>query len=160
MSDYMWARIKIGGTISCSVLTSLVEFGVPTLPPEEVASPGAVPHLEMEDDEARWGMFEELEAYLTEQAIPFDRVSDGKYEHSPELRRFRPRVSAERGCASQAEIDRTFLCGHDNRPMVALADVAEALADTQTREELAARPVELCGLDVPTLPPSVVEAAD
>ena len=159
MSDYMWARIKIGGTISRSVLTSLVEFGVPTLPPEGVRSPRMVPRLEMENDEARWGMFEELEAYLAEQAIPFDRVSDGRYEHSPELRRFRPRVSAERGCVSQAEIDRTFLCDHDNRPMVALADVAEALADTQTREELAARLVELCGSDIPSLPPLVVVEA-
>ena len=97
MSDYMWARIKIGGTISRPVLTNLVEFGVPALSSDEAAPPEAVRHLEMEDDEARWGMFEELEAYLTEQAIPFDRVSDGRYEHSPELRRFRPRVSAERG---------------------------------------------------------------
>ena len=159
MSDYMWARIKIGGKISRPVLTHLVEFGVPELSPEEAASPGAVPHLEMEDDEARWGMFEELEAYLTEQAIPFDRVSDGRYEHSPELRRFRPHISAERGGVSQAEIDRLFLCDHDNRPMVALADVAEALAGTQTREELAARLAGLCGSAIPGLPSLVVVEA-
>ena len=56
-------------------------------------------------------------------------------------------------------IDRTFLCDHDNRLMVASADIDTALAETQTREELVARLVELCGLDIPELPPLSVEEA-
>ena len=45
--------------------------------------------------------------------------------------------------------------------MVALVDIAEALVDTQTQEELAARLVKLCGSDIPGLPPLVVvEALD
>ena len=103
-------------------------------------------------------MFEELEDYLVKQAIPFDRVSDGKYEHSPELRRFRPNVIDGEGRVLQPSVDRTFLCDHDNRPMVASADINEALAETQTREELAARLAGLCGSDIPDLfPPSIVE---
>ncbi len=164
MSEYMWAKIEIGGTLRRSVLTNLLNnFDVaPPLSEEAGASlPAAATYLVREDDETRWGMFEELEHYLVEQAVPFDRASDGKYEHSPEIRRFRPAVAVGFGKGSQTGVDRIFLCDHKNRPRVASVDIATALAETQTREELAARLVALCGLDVPALPPlSMIEAAD
>jgi len=119
-------------------------------------SPEAVHHLEREDTEARWGQFEELETYLVEQAIPFDRLSDGRYEYSPELRQFRPAITDADGKILQPETDRTFLCDHDNRPTAALADVDKAIAETTTREELVLRLMELCGLDIPGLPPLVM----
>ena len=164
MSEYMWANIKIGGSISRPVLTHLAaKFDVS--PPfsetagAEATSPKAVHYLELEDDEAPWGMFEELETYLTGQAIPFDRLSDGGYESSPELRRFRPGLTDDGGSIVRPEIDRTFLCDHDNHPAVGVTDIEKALAETRTREELAARLTKLCGLDIPDLPPlSFVEA--
>ena len=162
MSDYMWAKIEIGGAISYPILTNLAEkFGVapPLSEGTEAASPEASSSLVLEDDEAAYGMFEELEGYLVEQAVPFDRASDGGYEHSPELRRFRPCIIDGTGQVSQTQVDRTFLCDHDNRPVAAHVDIKEAIAGTQTRQELAARLVELCGLDIPMLPPVIVMEA-
>ncbi len=157
MSEYMWAKIKIGGSISRPVLTHLAEkFAVPLPLPKgagaEAASPTAPPYLELEDDEAVWGRFEELETYLVGQAIPFDRASDGGYEFSPELRKFRPRLTDGHGGIVRPEVDRTFLCDHANHPAVPVADIEKAIAGTETRGELAARLTELCGLDIPALP--------
>ncbi len=164
MSEYVWARIKIGGTISRSVLTNLVDKFDVAPPMQEggkATSSGAASYLVREDDEAPSGMFEGLENYLREQAIPFDRASDGGYEHSPELRKFRPTIDGSSGSEPQPEIDRALLCDHENQPMVASAEIEEVLAETQTREKLAARLVMLCGLDIPALPPlSLLEAAD
>ncbi len=162
MSEYIWAKIEIGGAISRPVLVNLVEKFAVAPPFSEgggAASPGASTYLVLEDDQASDGMFAELETYLTEQAVPFDRASDGGYEHGPELRKFRPRVIDGGGGVLWAEIDRIFLCDHDSHPMVALADIDAALAETRTREELAARLAGLCGSDIPGLPPvSVMEA--
>jgi len=164
MSEYVWAKIEIGGTISRAVLTNLVDkFGVAPPAPEGAgaATSGATPYLVCEDDEAPSGMFNGLENYLVKQAVPFDRASDSGYEHSPELRHFRPAVDGGSGSESQPEIDRILLCDHENRLMVASADIIKALAETQTHEELAARLVVLCGLDVPALPPLfLVEATN
>lgn len=158
MSEYMWANIKIGGSISRPVLTHLAEkFDVPAPLPEEAgaetASPEAIHYLELEDDKALWGRFEELETYLMGQSIPFDRLSDGGYGSSPELRKFRPRLTDDGGSIVQPEVGRTFLCDHDNHPAVTVTDIEKAIAETRTREELAARLTELCGLDIPSLPP-------
>jgi len=164
MSEYVWAKIEIGGTVSRSVLTNLVDkFDVAPPAPEGagVTASGAGPYLVCEDDEATSGMFEGLEIYLVEQAIPFDRASDSGYEHTAELRKFRPAINSGSGSESQPESDRILLCDHENHPMVASADIDKALAETQTREELAARLIALCGLDIPALPPvSLIEAAD
>ena len=47
-------------------------------------------HLFLADDQARFGMFEELEGFLCEHNIPFDRHSDARYEFDAENVRFRP----------------------------------------------------------------------
>ncbi len=166
MSEYIWANIKVGGSISRPVLTYLAEkFDVSAPSSEEVgaeaASAEATDYLELEDAEAVWGRFEELETHLMGQSIPFDRLSDGGYEASPELRKFRPRLTDDHGGIVQPEVDRTFLCDHANHPAVPVADIEKALAETRTREELAARLTELCGMDIPALPPvSVAEATN
>jgi hypothetical protein len=41
-------------------------------------------------DEARYGSFDDLEAFLVRHGIAFDRQSDAKYEHDGRLVRFRP----------------------------------------------------------------------
>ncbi len=45
---------------------------------------------EIEDDEASYGQFEEIEGTLIEAGIPFDRRSGGKYEFDPETYIYRP----------------------------------------------------------------------
>lgn len=149
MAKYSWAKIEIGGKVSISVLNSLAEnFDVSVPKPF-----GLISHLKKEDDKALWGRFQELETYLVEQAIPFNRVSDGGDEHDSELRRFRPKLTDVQGGVSQAECDRTSPCGYDDYPAIASVEIGKAIAETQTRQELIVRLTELCGLDIPDLPP-------
>ena len=42
------------------------------------------------DDQARWGRFGDLEAFLVKQQIEFDLQADGKYEFDPERVVYRP----------------------------------------------------------------------
>jgi hypothetical protein len=157
MAEYMWAKIKIGGNISLPILSDLVEkFGIAAPSLEEAASAS---YIEIESMEARWGQFEEMEDFLEEQSVAFDRLSDGRYEYSPELRRFRPPVISSDGSLAQTPRDSTFLCDHDNRPMILLQDIHKALTETKTREELAARLTDLCGLEIPTLLPLTIVSA-
>ena len=51
--------------------------------------------LRLVDDQARWGEFPELEAFLERHDIPFDRFHEGKYDIDPGLRQFRPGVGCQ-----------------------------------------------------------------
>ena len=74
MSEYVWAKIQIGGTISRPTLTELTKkFDVPPPLSEETEAAASV-YLVLEDSEAVSGMFEGLENYLRKQAIPLSRV--------------------------------------------------------------------------------------
>ena len=161
MSEWVWAKIEIGGTVRLPQLTRMVqEFGVTPLAADRTApaTAGAVCRLEREDAQAAGGCFETLEAYLVEQAIPFNRESDGTYEYGPEIRKFRPGLTGGDG-VSKAQVDPVIPCDHENRPVVLASDVAKALSETRTRKELAARLTGLLGLGVPDLPAlKVVEA--
>ncbi len=153
MSERIWAKIEIGGTLSRSISLYLAaEFGIPPLPARDSETVEVVRYLTMEDAEACWGQFERLEAYLVEQGIPFDRTSDGKYDISPEICKFRPGMINNDGSLLQPEIDRIFFCDHHNRPMAARSDIENAMVVTKTQEELMAHLVTLCGLDIPLLP--------
>ena len=48
------------------------------------------------DDEAAWGEFEELEGWLREHNLPFQRHAEGKYEHPAETIEFRPDLRGKR----------------------------------------------------------------
>ena len=159
MSEWVWAKIEIGGTVSRPQLTRLVdEFNVSPLPAGQ-NTPETVRFLGLEDSKARYGQFEALEAYLVEQAIPFDRASDGTFEHSPEVRRFRPNRADSGSDPLQHWVDRIAPCDYDDQPVVALADVTKAIAETKTQKELVARLTETCGPAVSELPPlNVTEA--
>ena len=47
-------------------------------------------HLFLVNDQARYGMFEELEDFLCEHDIPYDRHSDARFEWDAENVTFRP----------------------------------------------------------------------
>ena len=47
-------------------------------------------HLFLVNDQARYGMFEELEDFLCQHGIPFDRHSDARFEFDAENVMFRP----------------------------------------------------------------------
>ena len=46
--------------------------------------------LRLCDEQASWGRFEQLEAFLQQHDIAFDRFTDGKWEFDPEWVAFRP----------------------------------------------------------------------
>ena len=107
MSDHMAAEIRIGGKIAASLVLDLcqaiseqgvkLEWGAAQFQPASEAEllehrrelDGAL-LLWLYDDQARWGEFAELEAFLREHDIPFTRQCDGAYEYDPEVVEFRP----------------------------------------------------------------------
>ena len=105
MADYFPGEIRIGGNVSADLLEELLG---------ELSSTGAKVggydgtefncqsadelrqaldengHLFLVNDQARFGMFEEVEGFLCEHDIPFDRHSGARYEFDAENVRFRP----------------------------------------------------------------------
>ena len=48
--------------------------------------------LWLTDDQARWGQFEELDCFLRDNKIPYDRHSTGKYDYDADTASFRPDI--------------------------------------------------------------------
>jgi hypothetical protein len=71
MGDRSWARLTIGGTVSRSALAGALDR-LAGLRLEECLEGDQVV---IEDPEASWGGFSELEAWLESQGIPFDLES-------------------------------------------------------------------------------------
>ena len=108
MSDYMAAEIRIGGKVPARLVPELceqitgegvgIEMGSIPFRPESAdqllaacEDHDGVRLLCLYDDQARWGRFERLEAFLRKHRIAYDRFSEGKYEYTPEAARFRPK---------------------------------------------------------------------
>ena len=107
MADYMAAQITIGGEVSQKLAKKLctaiaqqnicLEWGAITFQPE---TPEALlqarsqvagrMYLRLCDDEVAYGWFDQLEDFLVRHKIPYDRQSEGKYEHDPLFVFFRP----------------------------------------------------------------------
>ncbi|MEW6048300.1 MAG: hypothetical protein AB1609_17795 [Bacillota bacterium] len=94
---------------------------------------------------ALWGEFEDLEQYLVQHGIPFNRHTEAKYEYDATLRVFRPGVLDEEVPANQ-----------DGNIVVLAEDIRQAIAATTAREDLVHRLEELTRACVP-LPPLVVK---
>jgi hypothetical protein len=110
MADHMAAEIHIGGKVPRSVAQALCKVVTDTQAslewggaacdistPEDLLSSRSVdgdePNvLKLYDDEARWGEFETLEAFLQEHGIPYCRWSDGRYEYDAEAVAFNPNL--------------------------------------------------------------------
>lgn len=108
MCERIAAHIQIGGKVRRSVAEELcsviatervsLEWGGAQFSPGSIKELLAARHdngdglltLELYDDEASWGEFDDLEEFLREQKIPFIRYTEGKYEFDPEVVAFHP----------------------------------------------------------------------
>lgn len=108
MADRLAAEIRIGGKVRRSVAKALcrvvattgaaLEWGEARFHPETIAdllaarcdSGDGLRLLQLFDDQAAWGQFEELEEFLRKQGIAYCRYSEGKYEYDAETSAFHP----------------------------------------------------------------------
>jgi hypothetical protein len=106
MSEHIAAEIRIGGRVPASLVPALcqsiaheavaLDWGdgrfSPTTKDELLEARGdcdGVLLLRLYDSEAPRGQFEQLEHFLQEHGIPYDRLSDPKYEYMAQLAMFR-----------------------------------------------------------------------
>jgi len=108
MSERIAAEIQIGGKVRRSVAEELCEFiaaeraslewGGKPFEPKTVDellaarcdSGDGIHILQLYDDEASWGEFDDLEEFLREHKIPFVRYTAGKYDYDPEVVAYHP----------------------------------------------------------------------
>jgi hypothetical protein len=87
MGERSWARLTIGGTVSRSALAGALD----ALEGLRLESCLGDNHVVLEDPEASWGGFSELEAWLLARGIPFDLESGACPGEWPDmLVHFRP----------------------------------------------------------------------
>lgn len=127
MGVHGWAKLKIGGTVSKRALREALTIHEIDL--EESLEPGDYDghgleayldedHLVIEDDQASYAQFTELETVLVTAGIAFDRLSDPVAEYGECVRSFRPGMATPYDTASE---------GYE--PMVPVHEVRRRLAD-------------------------------
>ena len=142
MAEYMTATLTVGGRITRAQLKKirkLAEIEGADMEISEISEQ----EITIIDDEAPWGKFEQLEQYLIEQRIPFNRHSEAKYEYDAEIVFYRPDY-----CPRPLE----FLATQEGQVAVNALEILEAIERTTTREELVAELRALAAADVPELP--------
>lgn len=157
MSERMSAWIAIGGSVPRALVPELCgaisqqqlsrDWGDDIFEPEDEDDlTDALNHkgyLFLCDDEARWGQFDELEKFLRQHGIAYDRHSSAKYEYDAQLDQFRPGLGILNDLASE-----------DGRPLVDREEVEkirDALRAGKVEEALALAE-ELCP-EISELPP-------
>ena len=108
MGEYIAAEIRIGGRLQQTDVAGLCRLlsdsGVSTMLDTGASfRPRSVDDLLdnrqqigrhwwlcLGDDQANWGEFRDLEAFLVERELPFDRFSEGKWEYEPTWTVYRP----------------------------------------------------------------------
>jgi hypothetical protein len=129
MADRMAAEIWIGGKLSRSLLD---EFPISDLrldwdetPIDPTSEDGILSArdenglLHFADCEAAWGEFEELEGWLREHSIPFQRQTSGKYEYDPCFVEFRPDLPCKP--------DRYTLTTQNGAPVISREEIEKAM---------------------------------
>ena len=141
MADDTPARLRIGGEITQTqyqAIQQLTEQGARS-------SFGRV--YEIRHERARWGAFEALEAYLVEQAIPFDRYSEPALGYDGRLAHFRP------GMEGPVEFQASGDTGERVVPVGAIRSLLNRHWPAgPTREELLEGLQQLCGPVLEPLP--------
>ena len=109
MSETIAAEIRVGGKVAASLVPQLcqriaqevvaLDWGEGRFSPmtredllEAREDRDGVLLLCLYDDQARWGEFAELETFLREHGLAFERLSDAKYEYSAQVASFRPKT--------------------------------------------------------------------
>jgi hypothetical protein len=139
MGERSWARLTIGGTVSRAALADALE----ALEGLRLESCLGDNHVVVEDPEASWGGFSELEAWLQGRGIPFDLESAACPGTWPDmLVHFRP----DRG--------RVELVSDDSHaePVIARSALRTALSRYRTLKGLGAWLARTYP-EVPALPP-------
>ena len=77
--------------------------------------------LHFADAEVAWGEFQELEGWLREHDIPFQRQSSGKFEYDPCFVEFRPDLPGKHNQ------DRYTLTTQDGTPVVYHSEIEKAV---------------------------------
>jgi hypothetical protein len=129
MSDRMAAEIWVGGKLPRSLLS---EFPISDLrldwdenPVDASSEEGILSArdecclLHFADCEAANGEFAELEGWLREHNIPFQRQSSGKYEYDPCFVEFRPDLPGKP--------DRVSLTTQEGAPVICREEIEKAL---------------------------------
>ena len=146
MSDRFYASLEIGGPISGDLVPALAAqisnagFLFPGESLEQHINDDGL--LAVEDEQAPYGEFPELEGWLQEHGIEFNRHSSGYFDLLPEW------VSFRRG---QGRI--VHLLDGQGDQVISHQDVARALAECNTLAALQAALTELLGPTVPPLQP-------
>ena len=141
MGEHMAAEIEIGGKVAAALVPELcrvisqaevgLDYGSYDFRPASAADLLEARRdtddvLLLIDDQARWGEFPELEAFLQEHNIPYTRRTEPKYEYDGEIVEFRPGsepVAFTVNGAGEPIISASRLSGVDT----ALAQVLEQL---------------------------------
>jgi hypothetical protein len=128
MADRMAAEIWIGGKLLRSLLD---EFPIDDLrvdwdenrvdrTSEETLLAGCEDnYLHFCDCEAAYGEFQELEGWLREHELPFQRQSSGKFEYDPCFVEFRPDLPGKP--------DRYTLTTQEGSPVICHEEIAKAM---------------------------------
>ncbi|MDI6752802.1 MAG: hypothetical protein QME78_00220 [Thermodesulfobacteriota bacterium] len=96
MAERYWGRIQFPASmIDAGIKEALEHEGAEFGPdgqayprPDEVWTEDGI--FSLDDQQARYGCFENLEALLKQKGVPFDRESGAYFEYIPELVIFRP----------------------------------------------------------------------
>ena len=159
MPDYYPMTLRIGGRITRAQLKRIEELAKSYAAysrgggefdgyDDAKGFEGEEPYLRLYLPNAPWGMAEELEAYLKQQKIPFDRYTGPNYGDDGVMVFYRPELGDE-------PIERPAVEGE---VIVAASDVREVIEKTTGRDDLVEQLKKLIGDDVPPLPP--VEIVD
>ena len=101
----------------------------------------------LEDGEARYGEFEDLETLLKMKGIPFDRETGMDWQQPPCRQIYRP---ARNG---QAEVDEHIQLNSDGEVVVSVAAIREVMAHSNTKRGAAFAIEEYLDDHFPAYPP-------
>lgn len=91
--------------------------------------------VEIRNDAARYGEFEEIEEFCTEHGIAFDRWSEAYYEYQSQMRMYRPGAEP---------IDKIVFLSSSGEPFVGCRDIRQILEDMKlAADERILRAIEI-----------------
>lgn len=150
MAETFPTGIRIGGTVTKSQLEIIKErFKESSLRDAEFNVHDD--HIYAFDCFATWGEFPELEEFLKENRIPFDRHTEARYEYNGTVTYFRPEISSE---------PFVFPADQSGDPYILWETLKQALEESKSLEELKEKIKDHVPINVPPLPPLQVVDSD